>query len=162
MTKIIVAPPDNFSGDDSATPTPQLDSESMDNDTVTPRASPIDLGPISPMPVSPGYDEVEVPVGSFEDVFSPTTLEPPSSTSKKDSIGPGIRIISIISSSTRDSNQSEQKPLRTESMRSYTLSKVRQFSSTSLDSESEQGYSSNEMGPVRELEEEEEGEGTDL
>ena len=34
---MVVAPPDNFLGDDSATPTPMLDNESLDSGKNTPR-----------------------------------------------------------------------------------------------------------------------------
>lgn len=50
----IIAPPHTFSGDDSATPTPQLETESVESGTITPRISPCDintpLSPISPKP----------------------------------------------------------------------------------------------------------------
>ena len=43
----IIDPPDNFCGDDSATPTPQLDTGSIASGTITPRISP--SGAISPL-----------------------------------------------------------------------------------------------------------------
>ena len=50
----IIAPPHTFSGDDSATPTPQLETESVESGTITPRISPCDintpLSPLSPYP----------------------------------------------------------------------------------------------------------------
>ena len=51
----IIEPPDNFcGGDDSATPTPQLETGSMASGTITPRASPgganTPMSPLSPKP----------------------------------------------------------------------------------------------------------------
>ena len=49
----IIAPPDTFCGDDSATPTPQPETESMASGTITPRTSPCDgntpISPVSPL-----------------------------------------------------------------------------------------------------------------
>lgn len=51
----IIAPPDTFSGaDDSATPTPQLETESVESGTITPRTSPCDINtPLSPLSPKP-------------------------------------------------------------------------------------------------------------
>ena len=46
----IIAPPDTFSGDNSATPTPQPETESLASGTITPRSSPCDMcTPLSPL-----------------------------------------------------------------------------------------------------------------
>lgn len=50
----IIDPPDNFCGDDSATPTPQLETGSMASGTITPRISP--SGAISPLSPKPHAD----------------------------------------------------------------------------------------------------------
>lgn len=62
----IIAPPHTFSGDDSATPTPQLETESVESGTITPRISPCDintpLSPLSPYPQPDTKDHTPPPV----------------------------------------------------------------------------------------------------
>lgn len=56
----IIAPPYTFSGDDSATPTPQLETESVESGTITPRTSPCDINtPLSPLSPKPQPDTID-------------------------------------------------------------------------------------------------------
>ena len=54
---------------------------------------------------------------------------------KRDSIGPGIKILTVVSSENHNLQPSEQEEDSVDSVHSYTLSRARQMSTTSSDSE---------------------------
>ena len=54
---------------------------------------------------------------------------------KRDSIGPGIKVLTVLSSEEHNLRPSQQEEDSVDSDNSYTLSRTRQMSTTSSDSE---------------------------
>jgi hypothetical protein len=117
----IIAPPDTFCGDNSATPTPQpAETESVASGTITPRSSPCDMRtPLSPL--SPkSHLVIKAPTPPVE-VKRHTQLETTSWTNiSRERIvtvtgGPSPRIMRITASSYKSKDSSAA-----ESNKSYT------------------------------------------
>lgn len=75
----IISPPETFSCEDSATPTPQLETESMASGTITPRNSPCGgtntpISPVSPRPQSSKDTTPPAEVGSDSIAVFPAYL----------------------------------------------------------------------------------------
>ena len=103
-----------------------------DRDTLTPTTD-------SGETLSPAFEEVHLRIGSWgdsNDQESPKMLEPPSDDkNKRESIGPGIKVLTVISSS--EANVQDQTDAG-EPMQSFSLSRSRQLSTTSIESDTQE------------------------
>ena len=127
----IIEPPEVFSGEESATPTPQVETESTGRDsdatiTPTPRMTPIDA-----CPVSPSNEELRVRISGEKE--KATLVPPPDDERKRDSIGPSIKVLTVIASP--EPALEDDFSLEGEDIQSYTLTRVRHPSATSTESD---------------------------
>ena len=114
-----------------------------DSDTITPRTSPCDqlTFPSLQATVNSSVVEVQPKVntsGSSSSEESHPVVVPPSAGQDDDSgIGPGIKVLTVIASSDHDSYPSlqQEQPSPEENVPSYSLSRSRQESTTSSDSQ---------------------------
>lgn len=127
LTKII-APPESFSGDDSATPTPQLEIESSGrgSGTLTPRTPP---GQLSPTVYSPSGLEDDTHIDMAE--LEASGGEPPLAKQ-----GAGAKVLTVIASTGEEEvEEGSLQSGQSSSLQSFTLKSFRPSSVTSNESD---------------------------
>ncbi len=135
LTKII-APPECFSGDDSATPTPQLDIESTGrgSGTLTPRTPPSELSPttFSPPTIE---DDTHIDIHDLE-ATNPDSPDVSAVQNKRDNVSPGVKVMTVIANAGESREEEDAQGFgQSSSQQSFRLTRFRPSSVTSSESE---------------------------